>query len=80
MGSIEFKKTKKRFNGTWGPFEFNNLESGSYDAKIIWVNDIDSCTDDKMKKVQRLPSIWLGQIESAIYMQTQLKQQSIWPW
>lgn len=73
LGFIEFKNVKKRLAGRWGSFEFEDLEKGVYSAQVVWESDIDTCIDEKIKKLQRLPSVWLGQVKSSLYMSLELK-------
>lgn len=64
LHSIRFKRAGQGFAATWGPYEFEKLTAGAYTALVVWESAADTCMNEETRQLQRLPSVWLGRLES----------------
>ena len=62
--AARFQRSGKGASVSWGPFEFEELPAGVYAAKIVWESRIEAYLDEGTQEVRRLPSVWLGSLES----------------
>jgi hypothetical protein len=64
LAAVHFRKSRDGYSGAWGPFNFDELPPGDYQARVTWLSERSQCLDDGTGKMSRLPSIWRGVIQS----------------
>ena len=64
LGSIKFRQTRDGFSGQWGPFNFDELPAGDYQARVTWLSDRGQCLDEATRKLRKLPTVWRGVVHS----------------
>ena len=64
LGSVRFQRSRDGFVGQWGPFNFDEVPAGDYEARVIWHNELTQCFDESTQKMRKLPSVWRGMVRS----------------
>ncbi len=64
LGSVSFRKSRDGYEGQWGPFNFEELPPGEYQARVIWHSERAQCFDESTRQTRKLPSIWRGVVRS----------------
>jgi len=64
LASVRFRKLRDGFAGQWGPFNFEELPAGDYQARVTWQNERAQCFDESTRQMRKLPSIWRGRVRS----------------
>jgi hypothetical protein len=64
LGSMPLRKSRDGFQGQWGPFNFDELPSGDYQARVSWNSERAQCLDDGTRKLHKVPSLWRGIVHS----------------
>jgi hypothetical protein len=64
LGSVRFGKSRDGFVGQWGPFNFDEVPAGDYQARVIWHSERAQCFDERIRKMRKLPSVWRGMVRS----------------
>jgi hypothetical protein len=64
LGSVHFQKSRDGFAGQWGPFNFEEVPAGDYQARVTWHSERDQCYDESSRQMRKLPSVWRGLVRS----------------
>ncbi len=64
LGSVRFAKSRDGFAGQWGPFNFDEVPAGDYQARVTWHSERAQCFDESTRQMRKLPSIWRGLVRS----------------
>ena len=64
LGSVRFQKLRDGFAGQWGPFNFEELPAGDYQAKVTWHSERAQCFDESTRQMRKLGSVWRGIVHS----------------
>jgi hypothetical protein len=64
LGTMSFQKSRDGYAGQWGPFNFDEIPAGDYQARVIWHNERAECFDEGTQRMQKLPSVWRGMVRS----------------
>ena len=64
LGSVRFGKSRDGFAGQWGPFHFEEVPAGDYQARVTWHSECAQCFDTSTRQVRKLPSVWRGIVRS----------------
>jgi hypothetical protein len=64
LGSVGFKKLRDGYSGQWGPFNFEEIPAGKYQARIIWQSEITQCFDESVDKMREVSPVWRGIVRS----------------
>jgi hypothetical protein len=60
LGSVRFRKSRDGFATAWGPFNFEELPAGDYQARVAWHSERGQCLDESTRQMRKLPSVWRG--------------------
>jgi hypothetical protein len=64
LGSVHFQKSRDGFAGQWGPFNFEEVPAGDYQAQVTWHSERAQCFDESTRQMRKLPSVWRGLVRS----------------
>jgi hypothetical protein len=64
FGSVRFQRSRDGFAGQWGPFNFEEVPAGDYQARVAWHSERDQCFDESTRQMRKLPSVWRGLVRS----------------
>ena len=64
LGSVPFRQARDGFAGQWGPFNFEELPAGDYQARVTWLSERAQCVDESPRQTRKLPSVWRGIVHS----------------
>ena len=64
LGTVRFAKSRDGFAGQWGPFNFDEVPAGDYQARVTWHSEHAQCFDESTRQMRKLPSIWRGLVRS----------------
>ena len=64
LGSVHFQKSRDGYAGQWGPFNFEEVPAGDYQARVIWHSERDQCYDESTRQMRKLSSVWKGLVRS----------------
>lgn len=64
LGWVRFKQKRDGFTGEWGPFNFDELPPGKYQAKVTWLSERAQCLDETTRQMRKLPRVWRGVVHS----------------
>jgi hypothetical protein len=64
LGSISFRQSRDGFSGQLGPFNFDELPPGDYQARVTWLSERSQCLDEATRKMRKLPTVWRGVVHS----------------
>jgi hypothetical protein len=64
LGAVRFRKLRDGFAGQWGPFHYEEVPAGIYQARIIWQSERAQCFDESIRQMRKLPTIWRGIVRS----------------
>ena len=64
LGSVRFKKSSDGFAGQWGPFNFEEVPAGDYQARVTWHSERAQCFDESTRQMRDLPTVWKGMVRS----------------
>jgi len=64
LGSVRFRKSRDGYAGQWGPFNFEEVPAGDYQARVIWHSERAQCLDEATRQMRKLPSVWRGLVRS----------------
>jgi len=64
IGSVHFRKLRDGFAGQWGPFNFEEMPAGDYQARVTWHSDRAQCFDESTRQMRKLPAVWRGLVRS----------------
>ena len=64
LGSVHFQKSRDGFAGQWGPFNFEEVPAGDYQARVTWHSERAQCFDESTRQMRKLPSVWKGLVRS----------------
>jgi hypothetical protein len=64
LGSVRWKKLRDGYSGQWGPFNFEEVAAGDYQARIVWHSERAQCLDEGTRQMRPLPSVWRGMVRS----------------
>ena len=64
LGTARFKKSRDGYTGQWGPFNFDELPAGDYQAQVTWHSERTQCLDESTRQMRKLPSVWRGLVYS----------------
>ena len=64
LGSVRFQKSRDGFAGQWGPFNFEEVPAGDYQARVTWHSERTQCFDEGTRQMRKLPSVWRGLVRS----------------
>jgi len=64
LGSVRFGKSRDGYAGQWGPFNFEELPAGDYQAQVTWHSERAQCFDESTRQLRKLPSLWRGVVRS----------------
>ena len=64
LGSVRFQKLRDGFAGQWGPFNFEEVPAGDYQARVTWHSERAQCFDESTRQMLNLPSVWRGMVRS----------------
>ena len=61
---IRFRKSHDGFSGQWGPFHFDEVPDGDYQARVSWHSERSQCLDESTRQMRDLSSTWKGLVRS----------------
>jgi len=64
LGSVRFQKARDGYAGQWGPFNFEEVPPGDYQARVTWHSDRGQCFDESIRQMRKVPSLWRGMVRS----------------
>ena len=64
LGSLRFGKSREGFAGQWGPFNFEEVPAGEYQAQVAWHSERAQCFDESTRQMRKLPAAWRGIVRS----------------
>jgi hypothetical protein len=64
LAAVRFRRSRDGYAGQWGPFHFDELPAGDYQARVIWQSDRTQCLDEGTRQMRKLPSVWRGLVRS----------------
>jgi hypothetical protein len=64
LGTSRFRKSRDGFAGQWGPFHFEELPAGEYQAQVTWLSERTQCLDEATRQMRKLPTLWRGVVYS----------------
>ncbi len=64
IGWVRFNRNGDRFSGTWGPFLFDSLPPGDYQASVEWRSELEQCFDEGSQQMRKVPNLWTGVVRS----------------
>jgi hypothetical protein len=64
LGTVRFKKSRDGYVGQWGPFNFDELPPGDYQALITWQSERTQCFDEDTRQMRKLATVWRGIVRS----------------
>ena len=64
LGSVHFQKSRDGFAGQWGPFNFEEVPAGDYQARVTWHSERAQCFDESTRQMRTVPSVWRGLVRS----------------
>jgi hypothetical protein len=64
LGAVHFQLSRDGFAGQWGPFNFDEVPAGDYQARVTWHSDRAQCFDESTRQMRKLPSVWRGMVRS----------------
>jgi hypothetical protein len=64
LGSARFGKSRDGYAGQWGPFNFEEVPAGDYQARVTWHSERAQCFDESTRQMRKLPSVWRGMVRS----------------
>ena len=64
LGSVHFQKSRDGYAGQWGPFNFEEVPAGDYQARVTWHTERAQCFDESTRQMRKLPSVWRGMVRS----------------
>jgi hypothetical protein len=64
LGWVRFRKARDGFTGDWGPFHFEELPAGKYQARVTWLSERAQCLDETTRQPRKLPRVWRGVVHS----------------
>ena len=64
LGTVRFKESRDGLAGQWGPFNFEEVPAGEYQARVSWHNERTNCFDESTREVRKLPAVWRGLVRS----------------
>jgi CRISPR/Cas system CSM-associated protein Csm3 (group 7 of RAMP superfamily) len=64
LGFVRFNKLRDGYAGQWGPFNFEEMPPGDYQARIIWQTEITHCFDESIGKMRKVSPVWRGIVRS----------------
>jgi hypothetical protein len=66
LGSVRFGKSRDGYAGQWGPYNFEEVPAGDYQARVTWHSERAQCLDESTRQMRKLPSIWRGLVRSNV--------------
>ena len=64
LGAVHFGKSRDGYAGQWGPFNFEEVPAGDYQARVTWHSERAQCFDESTRQMRKLPSVWRGLVRS----------------
>jgi hypothetical protein len=64
IGAVRFQKLRDGFSGQWGPFNFEEVPAGDYQARVTWHSERAQCVDESTRQTRKIPAIWRGLVRS----------------
>jgi len=64
VGFVRFKQSRDGYSGQWGPFNFDEVPAGDYQARVTWYSERAQCLDESTRQMRKLPSVWRGVVRS----------------
>lgn len=64
LGLVRLQKSRDGFAGEWGPFIFEEVPAGDYQARVTWLSERTQCFDASTRQMRKLPSVWRGVVHS----------------
>jgi hypothetical protein len=64
LASVRFRKARDGYAGEWGPFNFEEIPPGDYQARVTWLSERTQCFDEGTRQMRKLPSVWRGVVHS----------------
>ena len=64
LGSMHFQKSRDGFAGQWGPFNFEEVPAGEYQARVVWHSERAQCFDEGTRQMRTVASVWRGLVRS----------------
>jgi hypothetical protein len=64
LGSARFQKSRDGFAGQWGPFNFEEVPAGDYQARVVWHSERAQCLEEDTRQMRKLPTVWKGLVRS----------------
>jgi hypothetical protein len=64
LGTVRFQKSRDGFAGQWGPFNFEEMPAGDYQARVAWHSERSQCYDESTRQMRKLTSVWRGLVRS----------------
>jgi hypothetical protein len=64
VGTVRFRKSRDGFAAVWGPFNFEELPAGDYQARVTWHSEKGQCLEEDTRQMRKLPSVWRGMVRS----------------
>ncbi len=64
LGSVRFRKGRDGYAAQWGPFNFEELPPGDYQARVDWMSERGQCLDESTRQMRKLSPLWRGVVHS----------------
>jgi hypothetical protein len=64
LGAVHFRQSRDGSQGQWGPFNFEELPAGDYQARVTWLSERGQCMEESPRQMRKLPAIWRGVVHS----------------
>jgi hypothetical protein len=64
LGAVRFQKSRDGYRGAWGPFHFDELPAGEYQARITWQSERSQCLDESTRRMRQLPTATKGLVRT----------------
>ena len=64
LGTVQLKPTAGGYSASWGPYVFETIPAGDYQAQVVWRSELDQCLDEGSTQLRKLPGGWTGVVTS----------------
>jgi hypothetical protein len=64
LGEASFERSGIGWRIRWGPFEFEDLRAGAYEARVAFSSERADAVDPESGEAARVTGVWLGRVES----------------
>jgi len=64
LSAVSFRRSRDGYEGQWGPFNFEELPPGDYQARVTWLSERGECVEENPRQTRKLPGVWRGVVHS----------------